>query len=258
MMERFAPYGTFFMIGRGVSFALQRFGVGEQDNRTSFFYGIKREDGDAKIFEEIGITEPNSRESGIITDGDRLQKIREFLHRDMGDYFDPVYHQVIDALDRVTVRGVYVHGESTTLRKEVSLPLICIGDSMRNCGLGGGGILAMRDALDTAEILSQPGAFDPESCKVNLEPLRVVENVMMERKVEFNAGRASKPWSQDRPHGDPIMTLGDLLPSTSILLKLVFRSGIAFFRAWFQLARWFGRPGSNISSPIYPSVRPLL
>ncbi len=57
----------------------------------------------------------------------------------MGTHFDPLYHAIVDGLDRATVRPVYNHGSATKLREDQSsLRLVCIGDAQRNIGLGGG------------------------------------------------------------------------------------------------------------------------
>merc|ERR1719181_2416076 len=98
----------------------------------------------------------------------------------MEGVMDPLYAQVVDCLTRVTIRGVWEHGE-TTLREDVTLPMVCIGDSLRNCGLGGGGILAMQDALELADLIENGNALNA-SGRANTEPLRAAAEVMLDRK----------------------------------------------------------------------------
>lgn len=71
----------------------------------------------------------------------------------MRGVFAPMWDEVVTSLGRITIREQVVHGESELL-SERKLPLICIGDSLWNCGLGGGGILAMQDALQIANLMT--------------------------------------------------------------------------------------------------------
>ena len=70
----------------------------------------------------------------------------------MKNDIDDVWKQGIESLERITVRGSFTHGHST-LRGDIDYPLVCIGDSLRNCGLGGGGILAMQDAVEISKLI---------------------------------------------------------------------------------------------------------
>ena len=139
LMEKFAPFGTVICSSNGYRMVIQRFGGGPGDNRTSMNYTVARDDGEDGIFAELGIEKPTGREDGIMT-GERLERVKEWIKADMSDAFDPMYAQTVDCLERVTVRGSAVHGDSS-LKEGVSLPLVCIGDSPQNCGLGGGGVL---------------------------------------------------------------------------------------------------------------------
>jgi len=107
---------------------------------------------------EMGLEAVHTRAEGIITDPDRLGKVKAWLHHDLcnttgeqvygatisgddvssldGDkYVHPQVHGIVDALDRATVRGHATHGP-TRLREDgpYPLPLVCIGDSLRNIG----------------------------------------------------------------------------------------------------------------------------
>ena len=70
-------------------------------------------------------------------------------------------------------------------KQGVTLPLVCIGDSPQNCGLGGGGVLAMQDAIELSKVLLAPGGFAANG-HVNLPPIRDAEVVMLARKTAFN------------------------------------------------------------------------
>ena len=70
------------------------------------------------------------------------------------------------------------------------LPLVCSGDALLSLGLAGGGSLAMRDALELAEVLTAPGAFCPQSGQLDgsaLDKLRKVEAAALSRKASHQA-----------------------------------------------------------------------
>ena len=96
---------------------------------------------------------PTNKQACTQTSYKRCQKCA-----DMAGNWDPLYETAIDCLERVTVRNSVVHGHST-LRPDLTLPLVCIGDSPQNCGLGGGGVLAMQDAIELSKVLLSEGAF---------------------------------------------------------------------------------------------------
>jgi 2-polyprenyl-6-methoxyphenol hydroxylase-like FAD-dependent oxidoreductase len=254
-------YGTVGAFGRGYGIVLQRFGAGAMDHRTSVFYLLNHLDSEAQLFEKIGITAPDSRAAGIMTDA-RLEKVKEWVLADMGDAFDPVWSDAIRCLDRVTVREEFTHGAST-LRKDTPLPLVCIGDSLRNCGLGGGGILAMQDAIELSKLLVADGAFD-RAGRPRLPELRAAESKMLERKESF-ASAKERLFSRHRKRikslGRGAGSLHDWFPGGWLL-------GFAgFFLAWFGRItnalyglekRLNGRVGSDASSPIFPNVRKVL
>ena len=128
----------------------------------------------------------------------------------MSDALDPTWREAVRCLDRATVRAEVMHGD-TTLRDDVTLPLVCMGDSQRNAGLGGGGILAMRDALDLADVLVSNDAFDANTGSVRQPPLRMAEAALMERKQEFHAQavlRAHRTKESIEKHGRGEGSLG--------------------------------------------------
>ena len=174
------------------------------------------------MLEQMGIERPTSRSSGIMDDEERLDKAKAWILSDMGGHLDEVWQDAVRALERVTVRGNYMHGDDTTLRDGLTLPLVCIGDAPRNCGLGGGGNLlrenclatvgsrllataqggvatvghgtgnlALQDANELATLLEADDAFD-ETGAANLEPLRAAEAVMFERKSAFHEERTAR------------------------------------------------------------------
>merc|ERR1712032_1049255 len=100
---------------------------------------VDREAAD-EIFGEIGIEKPTSRASSIMT-GEDLQKVKDFLHGELCAACSSAWHEAIDAVDRITVRPQYTHGGNVALTPTCGLPLVCIGDSLANVGIGAGGIL---------------------------------------------------------------------------------------------------------------------
>jgi len=129
----------------------------------------------------------------------------------VSDALDPTWREAVRCLDRATVRAEVMHGD-TTLRDDVTLPLVCMGDSQRNARLGGGGILAMRDALDLADVLVSYDAFDANTGSVRQPPLRMAEAALMERKQEFHAQavlRAHRTKESIEKHGRGEGSLAD-------------------------------------------------
>ena len=258
VLERFGTAATF---GRGQGVFVQRFGAGPDDNRISVFYLASHLDDEAQAFREIGIEPPDSRASGIMRD-DRLDRVKAWVLDDMGDAFDPLWRNAISCLERVTVREEMTHGDST-LRDDCQLPLVCIGDSLRNCGLGGGGILAMQDAIELSKLLEAHDAFDTEG-RVNLVPLRPAEAVMMKRKQSFareKAARFNFQRGRARELGRGPGSLADWFPAglPLFLARLLLPAFGRLTRAWYRRERRrLGRVGSDASAPIYPNVRRLL
>ena len=64
-------------------------------------------------------------------------------------------------------------------------------DALQNCGLGGGGVLAMQDSIELSKVLLRNDAFTQHTrggggLRVQLGPLRAAEAVMLQRKAAFN------------------------------------------------------------------------
>jgi 2-polyprenyl-6-methoxyphenol hydroxylase-like FAD-dependent oxidoreductase len=262
LLARIDNAGTFMVAGKGYGLCLQRYGGGPGDSRMSMFYTIPdREDGEGSVFDEIGIDKPTSRKSGIISDAESLAKVREWMKQDMGDVFDPVYLGAVDKLSRVTIRGEYEHGE-TDLRDDVTMPLVCIGDSLRNCGLGGGGILAMQDALELADLIENGNALNA-SGRANIEPLRAAAKVMLGRKNEHMQKKQGRVQHlmRTRPDGDKEFCLKDFIqsPFKRVLMRLLLYCIAGLFKRWYRFEKFFyGSVGSSSTSPIYPNVRKAL
>ena len=182
LKSRLQKFGSITAVGRGYIVAMQRFGAGSEDNRTSFFYLLHHLSSESELFADIGIEPPDSRDTGIMRD-ERLDQVKRWVKADMGDHFDPVWHSAVDSLDRVTIRDEITHGK-TSLRKNTTMPIVCIGDSLQHCGLGGGGNLAMRDALELSKLLEKSAAFD-DNRKPSLKMLHQAEVKMLRRKHEF-------------------------------------------------------------------------
>eukprot|EP00929_Paragymnodinium_shiwhaense_P078591 TRINITY_DN40757_c0_g2_i1.p1 TRINITY_DN40757_c0_g2~~TRINITY_DN40757_c0_g2_i1.p1 ORF type:complete len:501 (+),score=74.54 TRINITY_DN40757_c0_g2_i1:298-1800(+) len=209
LMARFRNFGTSGVFCKKADLFIQRYGAGADDRRTSFFYTLYREDGEDGLFAELGIDKPSSREGGIMRDSERLAKVRSWVKQHMGDDFCPVWKEVIDHVDRLTVRNDVTHGP-TKLRPPGTMPLICIGDSLRNCGLGGGGMLAMQDSIELCKVLlpddgetTAPVVFDPVTGRADLAPLRSAVEKMLALKNEQADGKRRRSefqriWKDDR------------------------------------------------------------
>jgi 2-polyprenyl-6-methoxyphenol hydroxylase-like FAD-dependent oxidoreductase len=262
MMGHFAPYGSYSVMGRGYMFSLQRYGGGPDDHRTSLMYVLPRDGGDEGLFAELGIAKPASREGGIMADEERLEKVRAWIKRDMDGVFDPVYHQAVDALERVTIRANYTHGHSTLREDNSSLPLICIGDSLRNCGLGGGGVLAMRDAVQLSKLLTDEEASFDGRGRASMAPVRAAEAEMLARKTEFHEQSKKQQLEimAKRDVDNPALQWEDIFKTRSSLFwaKLLGPPASRLFWRWFQADAAAGQLGSDQSSPIYPQVQRYL
>lgn len=206
----------------------------------------------------------------------------------MGTHFDPLYHAIVDGLDRATVRPVYNHGSATKLREDQSsLRLVCIGDAQRNIGLGGGGNLALQDAVDLSEALCVPGlvkAFvddktrgknnqeitSPSKAAMDLTAaLRGAEATMLKRKVDFHANRAAaSAMLQDRPSDDKdpfVRSVGDFFPvappgaplwrrASASLTAMAADMAANVSVAAYRWERAQGQVGSSRVSPTSPDV----
>eukprot|EP00211_Chloroparvula_japonica_P001281 CAMPEP_0119138822 /NCGR_PEP_ID=MMETSP1310-20130426/26384_1 /TAXON_ID=464262 /ORGANISM="Genus nov. species nov., Strain RCC2339" /LENGTH=536 /DNA_ID=CAMNT_0007130051 /DNA_START=111 /DNA_END=1724 /DNA_ORIENTATION=+ len=257
LLERFGVHGSLFLVGQGYELIIQRFGAGREDNRTAVFYILPSDE--ETVYRELGIDKPTSRQGGIMTDAVRLGRVKELVLRDMNGKFDPIYNDIIRGLDRVTVRSFVTHG-TTTLKPEaeVRLPLICVGDSQRNCGLGAGGILAMHDCLDLADHLKDQTIFSQEGV-VNWGPLRDLEQVMLERKTETHEEMMEMRLGiiKRRADGDTSLSW-DLLANPGVgqtVLRTFLPTISRWWNSWYEYERRHGVAGSDVDSPIYPSVK---
>eukprot|EP00405_Crypthecodinium_cohnii_P033288 CAMPEP_0206526470 /NCGR_PEP_ID=MMETSP0325_2-20121206/756_1 /ASSEMBLY_ACC=CAM_ASM_000347 /TAXON_ID=2866 /ORGANISM="Crypthecodinium cohnii, Strain Seligo" /LENGTH=501 /DNA_ID=CAMNT_0054021663 /DNA_START=293 /DNA_END=1798 /DNA_ORIENTATION=+ len=265
LLNLFGRHGN--LVGAGVKsrIGVQRFGCSVEDNRTAVLLDIRMEGGDEAVFREIGIERPTSRKTGIITDAERMAKVKGWVHESMGDHFDPLWHSLIDSMNRITIRSEYRHGP-TELRDNVSLPLICIGDSLRNCGIGGGGNLALQDATDLASALAAPGVFDEVSGKLrSLETIRKVEPTMLERKKEFNdkKDKAYALFDTLSKNGNREFSFKDLptvFPNfwTRLGVQFCFSFVRPILKAWYRLEASWGCAGSDSTSRVFGNVQAVL
>eukprot|EP00750_Incisomonas_marina_P031290 INCI792.1.p1 GENE.INCI792.1~~INCI792.1.p1 ORF type:complete len:483 (-),score=82.34 INCI792.1:378-1826(-) len=263
--------GTLLIVGRGYNFVLQRFGADADDKRAAFFYQLPPREAD-DVQAEIGIEMSTSREAGILRAGEGLQKVQKWLHADMGNNFDPLYHAVIDGLSRVTVRGTYTHGSGTTLRSDTEsrvLPLVCCGDSLRNIGLGGGGNLAIQDALAYTRVLTNKEGADGEKAgsafdetgrltASALEQLREAEAEALKRKHRhFDGVNKYADSYRIRPEvgvDANVSKLGDFAEKPH--WKLLLNAGHAGMKAVGAFAKWRGwTEGADKSTPLHAQVR---
>ena len=183
--------------------------------------------------------------------------------------------------ERVTIRASAVHGERVDLKPHLSLPLVCIGDAPQNCGLGGGGVLAMQDAVELADVLSRAGAFDQATGRVRLPPLREAEAVMLARKTAFNRRRKGDARLKPRdPHQPESRRMAEMVGSSIVPVPLEqlgaearatleakgWRAGMPPEDAAALIQRWLredleaghGRAGCDSTYPIYDNVRRYL
>lgn len=195
-------------------------------------------------------------------DEERKSKVQAWIKNHMGSRFHPVWKTAVDHLDRVTVRGNYVHGEDASLRedsKATALPLICIGDSLLSCGLGGGGILAMQDTIELADVLTSPGFFGKDG-SVDVSKLRAAEPAMLERKVKFTTDRRQRQAVEaellQREDKDASkMSILDVLGVKDWKLRLVLPPVFALWKVWYNVERWwYGSVGLGPEACRYPLV----
>ena len=186
----------------------------------------------------------------------------------MHESFDEVWRDAIRGLERVTVRGKYMHGDDTKLREGLTLPLVCIGDAPRNCGVGGGGNLAMQDANELATLLEADDAFDASGA-ANLAPLRAGEAIMFERKEAFHVERLKPPMNTRKmveARGRGPFDWDDFrefnpLPSwvPFPVAKFAVKRLAALTKAWYAWERKRGGGGTcEGNAPLYASVERLL
>eukprot|EP00658_Telonema_sp_P-2_P047788 TRINITY_DN36381_c0_g1_i1.p1 TRINITY_DN36381_c0_g1~~TRINITY_DN36381_c0_g1_i1.p1 ORF type:complete len:412 (-),score=80.37 TRINITY_DN36381_c0_g1_i1:261-1496(-) len=259
LLERLGLHGSLFVVSQGYLFFIQRFGAGADDNRTSFFYMVPSDE--ETLYAELGFEQPTTRDGGIMRDELRLGRIKEWILNDMGDRFDPMYKDAVTSLNRASARSWVTHG-TTTLRPDVSLPLLCIGDSQRNCGLGAGGILAMRDCVELAALLEDEGVLDPDLGLVGLPRLREAEVAMMARKVEAHAELTGMRSGiiERRPDGDTTLGWGLVVKSAvgQFFARNLMPTISRWWNAWYRYDFRHGQAGSTGESPIYPGVKAVL
>ena len=82
--------------------------------------------------------------------GTSLAALKSFAHSLVGPRSSASIHAAIDALDQATLQPVVDYSQATQLR-QASLLLVCIGDSLRNIGFGGGGNIELLDANELVE-----------------------------------------------------------------------------------------------------------
>jgi len=259
--------GTCAALGRGYFLILQRFGSSFGDKRTAFFYWIRTPGEDGLLEDAIGIKRATSRTEAMRGAGEDLAKVKAFLHKDMGDHFDPVWHNAIDCITRATVRGDYSHGAGTVLRQDaesVALPLVCCGDSLRNIGLGGGGNLAIEDALGYTKVLSSRHGFCEETGRLDeeaLQGLRRAEAAALKRKQKhFSSREKTQTALYERDGGDPLASkLSDMADRWHYKLGLgvvgTALKSMHSFQAWLG----GGAPrGSGPDSPLHAQVAKAL
>ena len=202
---------------------------------------------------------------------DRLDKVKAWIAKDSAGVFAPMWQEIVASLDRITIREMMVHG-TTELLPERTLPIICIGDSLWNCGLGGGGILAMHDALDLTDALLNPaaGLIDPDTGKINWDAPKLVEveAEMLKRKAEFNKQQGPSRERFLRREPGKVGTRfewEDMMPGTSVAsvamrsaAALVLPRVCALFQDWYAQDAARGTAGSDETSPMFPAVEEAL
>eukprot|EP00939_MAST-03C_sp_MAST-3C-sp1_P000929 g929.t1 len=255
LLGRFGLHGTVVLAKRGPMLFFQRYGAGVGDNRVCMFYRYLQ-DSEEEAFRNIGIDQARSRRDGIIHDGPRLDKVKQWIVSDLGasKFWDPVWLEAIESMERVTVRGNYMHGEEVTLRSNDGdlPPLVCIGDSLRNCGLGGGAILACQDVIELANVLCEGNG------RLDMEKIRDAEPEMLKRKVEFHEEKKRNVRiMRDTPSDDedPSSTFSQMFDMPAPLRFFTERLVIPLFKAWYERdRRSHGGVGSTPESPVYPKV----
>ena len=252
LLDALGTFGSIVVLQHGYRFILQRYGAAEADGRLAFFYVVDADREDA-VVEQMGLPKAASRAEGILRGEAELERVAKWLQRDMGDAFDGIWHEAVALLTRASVRPIYQHGK-TTLAQERRVPLVCMGDALRHCGLGGGGNLAMQDALDVAAVLEDSAARG----SVDWKGMRAAEERMLVRKDKFHAdqdrwgkgGPISKRNAAKAVHG---ITLADVVPSA--IARHVASAGLGLLRWQYgREMRKYGLVGSTRDSPLHPAA----
>ncbi|KAJ8601723.1 hypothetical protein CTAYLR_003202 [Chrysophaeum taylorii] len=259
-VRRLGTHGTLFVFGRGYFFFTQRFGPGDDDKRMALLYYVPT-DSETKLFDDIGIDPTSSRRDGIMTDH-RLEKVKEWIVKDMGDHFDPCYRDFVKHLDRVTIRPNVTHGLQTTFKKECDIPVVCIGDALLGCGIGGGGNLALKDAVELAELLEDPSAFEKTTgggLVANLPHLRKKEAEWLKLKMDWLYAKETDlgPAVFTREPGVVELEWSHMWPNSPIkrfILSTIFKWFAALTCWWFKLDLKHGVANSHPASPHFPQV----
>lgn len=253
-LKRFSTHGTIFIFGRGYFYFVQRFGP--KDRRMAFLYYVPRTD-ETSLFHDIGIDPTSSRKDGIMTD-ERLDKVREWICRDMGDKFDPCYADFVRKLDRVTIRPNVTHGLESKLKEDCDLPLICIGDALVGCGIGGGGNLALKDANDLCLLMENPKAFNPDG-SANLDLLKSKEAEWMKLKMDWLYAKEIDlgPAVFTREPGVHNLKWQHMWPNKPVkrfFLSNIFKLVAKITCIWFKHDISKGIANSHPKSPHFPHV----
>ena len=168
--------------------SISRYGASIEDRRTALLYQVKSEDSDI-VAKDCQLPTSSSRADGTYhaagPGAEHLASVKQWLHMDMGDEYCDTWHQGVEALERISVRPILDHG-LTELKADTSMPLICMGDALRNIGLGGGGNHAMQDVVQVTQALLSDNRFDPDTGRlVDIAALRKVEQDSLESKNNF-------------------------------------------------------------------------
>eukprot|EP01084_Bolivina_argentea_P312963 541868_1 len=288
LLDRFDNHGTIGLVGKDLWCGFQRYGAGEYDNKTAFFWTVRCKN-EWAVHEQSGIPKATSRKSGIIVDEENLNKLKNWIltqYIDGEKYLDPVWIEAIKSLERMTVRSQYMHGDNVEL-KDTKIPIVCIGDALRNCGLGGGGILAMQDTIELSKVLLD----NMENGIIDIDAIRNIEPNMLQRKMEFHVTKDKFGYkllrydleNEDvfclrKPQQDPYISVGECTERMlkhfnkgkemkygmfeSVINRLKYGLFYSFCYSvgpithyWYKFEKSIGGGGSKKGSRIYKNVK---
>lgn len=187
--------GTLFVFGdnhdssKAMLFYWQRYGCLAEDHSTTFALWLNREDMYA-LGEEVGVPRLN-RVLTAEEQKDATGKIREWMKKQMGDKWDPMYVQCLDHMKSVFVRPVFMFDPKVLPSTDSTLPFICIGDALHAMApfTGTGGNFALQDAGELATFLVHY-SLGTETREL-IPALREIESKCFNRAAEVAAGRGA-------------------------------------------------------------------
>jgi 2-polyprenyl-6-methoxyphenol hydroxylase-like FAD-dependent oxidoreductase len=221
-LVRHLGQGTATFLGpRGANVTLQRYGARPEDHRTSFYFFFPA-NSFGELAQQIGLPESTS----FTHDREMVARARSWLHGQLPNW-SASYRSAVDAIGAVAIRPIVIHTASPRFRTS-DLPLICIGDALHVVPpwTGVGGNLAMHDALDVGEYVSNVASG---STPLSIDGLRALEQKLVARlpdvhktsdyMMKMHADLRARLAGKDDVSGETLSSLFGL-PTAAVLALL--------------------------------------